>query len=141
MAGRMQAQVSFILHATEDPEKFFAAFKEYGLDKAGFESSSHAGHFDNPIMLWSASLGSGSDKFFKSIMQKIGMRQIQSILDNIEIYISDSALYLRLDRQEFVQGRLALSQNNPIRIRILLPTYGRTDPRAAYAGLLRSYDA
>jgi len=139
MASRVRAQVSFILHATEDPEKFFAAFKEYGLDRADFESSNHTGHFDNTIMLWSASPGPGSDKLVKSTIQKMNMQQIQSILDDIKIYVSDSALYLRFDRQEFVQGRLALSQSNPVKIRIILPTYGRTDPRVAYADLLRSY--
>jgi RNA binding exosome subunit len=139
MADRIDIDISVILHATEDPERFFAAFAEYGLARDDFEATHHAGHFENPITVISARLrGRAAAAFVGRMARRMEDEQFRTVLDGIEEAEPDGAFYMRLDRQGFVQGRPELEQGNPVRIRMLAHTYGRSDARDSYRRLLES---
>jgi RNA binding exosome subunit len=56
----------------------------------------------------------------------------------MDLFVSGSGIYLRFDRQEFVQGRLKLLQQSPVRIKIFTPVYRKVDLQSTYRELLES---
>lgn len=139
MATRLQVSIDLILHATEDPTKFFAAFAGYGLEEDDFTISYQTGHFDNPITIASAKI-SGRDavSFARSLLGRIPAGQFQEILAGLDLAASGAGMHLRLDRQEFVCGRVALNQQNPIKIKIFQPVYRKGEIQETYYKLLES---
>ena len=134
MPERTEIRIGVILHATEDPERFFAAFAAYGLSRDDFETSRQTGHFENPITVLSASIrGRAAWGFLTRLAQGMDGPVFEEALEEAGAAGPDGALYLRLDRQEFVQGRPGLSQASPVRIRVML--HGRRGA-GAYARLL-----
>lgn len=139
MANRITAEVSIILHATEDPEKFFSAFARYCLTREDFDVSHYRGHFGNRITVLGARIvDTVATKFIVSLVRRMRTEQIASVLDGIDDCARSSALYMRFDRQKFVSGGLELSQEGPVHIKLFKPLYRAGDARGAYAELLGS---
>ena len=140
MADRLDAGVDIILHATEDPAKFFAAIGEYGLREEDFSSATQEGHFGNPIRVVGARVsGRRAAAFVGRLIRRIPREQFEGLLDDLGISASSSGLYLRLDRQEFVRGRVVLHQQNPIRIKVFVPVYQKGMVLETYRRLLGSF--
>lgn len=52
MEKRLEVDIQVIVHATEDLEKIFLAFKEtFDVDKEEFSVQNVHGHYENPITL------------------------------------------------------------------------------------------
>ena len=140
MAAKLQVGIDLILHATEDPARLFAAFEEYGLEEDDFAVSDQTGHFDNPIAVASARLsGEAAVAFAKSLISRIPAEPFDEILDGLGLAASGAGMHIRLDRQEFVNGRLALRQQNPIKIKIFRPVYRKDEIQETYRSLLGSF--
>lgn len=131
-----------ILHATEDLQKFLKIFDEqYSIKQNNFVISNLKGHFDNPITMLSVEISEKDDvlKLVKKIVMHMTESQIQDILKDIETRISeDSTLYLRFDKQKFIEGTLEIQEkNSPIQIKISFPTYEKNKIYKTYSELLR----
>ncbi len=139
MADRLEVSIDVILHATEDSAKFFDAFEIYDLHKDDFTVSHQTGHFENPITVLSAKIARRqASRFVGRMVRRMKNGQFQEILEDMDLFVSGSGIYLRFDRQEFVQGRLKLLQQSPVRIKIFTPVYRKVDLQSTYRELLES---
>ena len=126
---KLEISIDVIIHATEDINKFFESFNEmFGLEKEEFLISHVSGHFDNPITTLSTKLSKKeASKFLDKFLEKISENQKNEIIDQIEERTENSTLYLRLDKQEFVQGRIKFNEREAIRLKIHTPIYNKKD--------------
>ncbi|MEM4391346.1 MAG: RNA-binding domain-containing protein [Candidatus Nitrosotenuis sp.] len=138
MEKRLEVDIQVIVHATEDPQKIFDAFKEtFGVDKEDFAVQSLKGHFENPIMLLRAKLKKKKAKsFVVALISSIPKAEIDSIVGDLESRCDDSALFLRISKQSLVQNKVALSDNDPVRLRIFSPIYSQRDVVKTYSEIL-----
>lgn len=139
MATKMEVTINVIIHATEDPSKFFDVFEEmFGLKKEEFTVQNVTGHFDNPITLLDAKISKKQAvNFVKILVSKIPPDQIEHILETIEERLDNSNFHLRLDKEEFVSGKIAIQEKNSIKIKIYTPVYKKTEIVKTYSNLLK----
>ncbi len=140
MASKIEVTIDVIIHATEDPSKFFDAFEEiFGLKQEEFTIQHLTGHFDNPITLLDAKISKKkAAEFVKTLVSKISPDQIDYILESIDERLENSTLYLRLDKEEFVNGNFAIQEKNSIKLKIYTPIYKKTEIVKTYSNLLKS---
>ncbi|MGD8299783.1 MAG: RNA-binding domain-containing protein [Nitrosopumilaceae archaeon] len=126
---KLEVTIDVIVHATEDIEKFYESFNEmFGLEKEVFSISHVSGHFDNPITTISAKLSKKeASKFLEKFLENITETQKNEIINQIEERTENSKMYLRLDKQEFVQGKIKFSEREAIRLKIHTPIYNKKD--------------
>lgn len=138
MAHKIEVTIDVIIHATEDPSKFFDVFEEmFGLKKEEFSVQNVKGHFDNPITLLNAKISKKQAvDFVKSLLSKMSPDQIDYILETIEERLENSNLYLRLDKEEFVNGKLVIQEKNSVKLKIYTPVYKKTEIVKTYSNLL-----
>ena len=117
------AKISTITHATEDPGKVSQAMRNLSLGETslGFTMSRAKGHHGNEITTSALTIrnAKNAEIFLKNIWSGL------SRLDRTEVYSSlasriDSTgtLFLRMDKQEALKGRVRLLDIDPIRIEI-----------------------
>jgi len=126
-------EVSAISHATEDPERVYSALRNVASEeiaKKAWISRQHLkGHHGNPIVTLIMKIR-GTD-LMESFIQRLasrlsdGDKQILSVEFRKHVD-TDGNLYMRLDKQAALLGRLSLKQEDPIRIRMKLETRPRT---------------
>ena len=140
MATRIEVTIDVIIHATEDISKFFDVFEEmFGLKEEEFSQQNLTGHFDNPITLLNAKISKKSaDNFIKTLVSKISKDQIEEIIENIEERLENSNLHLRLDKEEFVNGKFVIEEKNSVKLKIYTPIYKKTETVKTYTNLLKS---
>ncbi|MFB5597519.1 MAG: RNA-binding domain-containing protein [Nitrosopumilaceae archaeon] len=140
MAIKIQVTIDVIIHATEDVSKIFDAFKEmFDLKKEEFSIQNLMGHFDNPIILLNAKISKKqASNFVKTLVSKMSSNQIECILESIDERLENSGLYLRLDKEEFVNGNLAIQEKNSVKLKIYTPIYKKTEVVKTYSNLLKS---
>lgn len=126
---KLEVSTDVIVHATEDIEKFYESFNEmFGLEKEAFSIAHVSGHFDNPITTLSAKLSKkDASKFLDKFLEKISESQKNEIIDQIEERTENSTMYLRLDKQDFVQGKIKFNEKEAIRLKIHIPIYNKKD--------------
>jgi RNA binding exosome subunit len=139
MEKRLEVDIQVIVHATEDQQKIFDAFKEtFGVDEGDFVVQSLEGHFENPITLLRAKLKKKKARsFVVALTSSIPKAEIDSIVGDLENRCDDSALFLRISKQSLVQNRVALSDNDPVRLRIFSPIYSQRDVVKTYSEILK----
>jgi RNA binding exosome subunit len=139
MATTIEVTIDVIIHATEDASKFFDVFEEmFGLKKDEFSIQNLTGHFDNPITLLNAKISKKqAANFVKILISKISPGQIDDIIENIEERLENSNLHLRLDKEEFVNGDLAIQEKNSVKLKIYTPIYKKTETVKTYSNLLK----
>jgi RNA binding exosome subunit len=122
-------KISTITHATEDPEKVARAIRNLSLGgtSLGFTMTRAKGHHGNEIATSVLVIRNAKDAeiFLKNTWS--GLSQ----LDRTEIYSSlasriDSTgtMFLRINKQEALKGRIRLENTDPVKIEILF----RTEP-------------
>lgn len=126
---KLEVSIDVIIHATEDINKFFESFNEmFGLEKEDFIISHVSGHFDNPIVTLSIKLSKKeASKFLDKFLEEISENQKNEIIDQIEERTEHSTMYLRLDKQEFVNGKIKFNEREAIRLKIHTPIYNKKD--------------
>lgn len=126
-------EVSAISHATEDPERVYSALRNVASEeiakRALFSRQDLKGHHGNPIVTIIMKIR-GTDlmeSFVHGLASRLsdGDKQLLSVEFRKHID-TDGNLYMRLDKQAALFGRLSLKQEDPIRIRMKFETRRRT---------------
>jgi len=116
--------VRFCAHATEDVEKVVMAVQNIlpseHMEDISFKRSNLEGHYGNPITFFAARI---KDKeTVRALVENLSVNL--SSLDKEELgreinrYVEKGNLYIRLDKQAALQGKIKLVTSDPIRIRI-----------------------
>jgi RNA binding exosome subunit len=128
-ARAVSAKISTIRHATEDAEKVAQAIRNLSLGETslGFTMNRAKGHHGNEIITFVLMIRNAkhTEIFLKNIWTGL------SRLDRTEVYSSlasriDSSgtMFLRLDKQEALKGRIHIENTDPVKIEISF----RTEP-------------
>lgn len=117
------AEISFIIHATEDEEKVLEnVMKKLSIPKEIFKVRKMEGHFGNPIHLYYAKLsGNNAENFAKQLF--LSLNNIDKNLMKLELwkYVDEhGSLYLRIDKQTLFEdkGKLRLAQEDAVRVKL-----------------------
>jgi RNA binding exosome subunit len=114
------AEISVVLHSTEDEGKVLKAIEEILLvPSTRFSRSFSEGHYKNRIVLQRAILSSKEAALLArrmiSLLNSADREHLSRLVDD---YADERGnLYIRLDKQRICQGRVSLSENDAIRIR------------------------
>lgn len=140
MEKRLEVDIQVIVHATEDLEKIFLAFKEtFGVDKEEFSVQNVHGHYENPITLLFCKLKKKkSTNFVKTLVSSISKEEVDAIIGDLENRCDDSALYLRISKQSLVQGIITLADQDPVKLKIYTPIYTQKDLIKTYSEILNN---
>jgi RNA binding exosome subunit len=115
-----EAQVSLVIHATEDGGKVLQAIQEVLLVPAErFSNSPSEGHYKNRIALLRAILSSQeAAKLARRIISLLNSTDRDQLSSLLHEYSDEKGnLYIRLDKQRICQGRVSLSNTDAIKIR------------------------
>ena len=105
---------------------------------ADFTQEKIVGHYGNTILLFKAQLTKKrAEEFIRVLVSKISKTHLDGVLNNIETYLEDSSLFLRIGKSELVGNVITLQQNNAIKIKIKVPIYKKDDITRTYEELLR----
>ncbi len=138
MANHLEVTVEFIVHATEDSKKILEPINElFGIKEAEFIHDRLLGHFGNPILLMKVKLQKKrAEEFIKKLISKISKSQLDSFLNEIEMYFEDSSLFFRISKMDLINKSINLKQNDALKIRISTPVYKKDDFVKTYLQLL-----
>jgi RNA binding exosome subunit len=138
MERKLEVDIQVIVHATEDLEKVFSAFKDvFGVDREEFSVQNLTGHYENPITLLSCKLKKKIAKSFaKILVSKIPKEELDLIVDDLENRCDESALHLRISKQSLVLGKISLANEDPVKLRIYTPIYTQKDLIKTYSEIL-----
>ncbi|MFB5603573.1 MAG: RNA-binding domain-containing protein [Candidatus Nitrosomaritimum aestuariumsis] len=127
--AKLEVTIDVIIHATEDIEKFYEGFSEmFELEKDIFSVSQVIGHFDNPIITIRAKITKKEALgFLAKFLEKISENQKNEIIEHIEERTENSTLYIRFDKQMFIQGKIEFREKEAIRLKIHTPVYNKKD--------------
>ncbi|MBI2127291.1 MAG: hypothetical protein HYU02_08295 [Thaumarchaeota archaeon] len=134
-------EVSYFLHATEDYDRVIATIaKALHIQPESFTSSDAQGHYGNPIKIVRAHLvGKEVGDFVRMLFGSLSSIQKQEMLTDIDRSLNGHGdLFIRLDKQVLLSGKLVQSDIDPVRIKIKLRfNFGRDSILEAYQALLR----
>jgi RNA binding exosome subunit len=83
------------------------------------------GHYGNTITTVSASLRKGeASGTLDRLREALPHSDLDYIRETLPSRTDGSTLYLRLDKQEMVSGRVRLSDSGTVRVRVTAPAYG-----------------
>jgi hypothetical protein len=138
MEKRLEVDIQVIVHATEDLEKIFAAFREtFDVDREEFAMQNLTGHFENPIIFLHSRIKKKKAQFFvKKLVSSMPREQVNTIIEDLENRYDDSTLYLRISKQSLVKGEISLSDKEPVKIKIFTPIYKQADLERTFTTLL-----
>ena len=126
---KLEITIDVIVHATEDLAKFFEFFNEmFELKEEEFSISNVMGHFENPITILRAKITKKpAREFLQKFIEILTEKQKTEIKQEIEERTENSTLHIRLDKQEFIQGRISFIEKEAIRLKIHTPIYNKKD--------------
>jgi RNA binding exosome subunit len=134
-------EVSYFLHATEDYDRVITAIaKVLHIQSESFTSSEAQGHYGNPIKVVRAHLiGKEAVDFVRVLFESFSSVQKQEMFANIDRSLNEHGdLFIRLDKQRLLSGKLVSSDIDPVRIKIKLRfNIGRDSILQAYQALLK----
>ncbi len=134
-------EVSYFLHATEDYDRVIATIaKAMHIQPESFMSSDAQGHYGNPIEIVRAHLvGKEVSDFVRVLFESFSSVQKQEMLTDIDRSLNEHGdLFIRLDKQMLLSGKLVQSDIDPVRIKIKLRfNFGRDLVLQAYQDLLK----
>jgi hypothetical protein len=138
MEKRLEVDIQVIIHATEDIDRIFGAFKQvFDVDQEEFSSQTVQGHFENPIILLSCKLKKKKSKnFVKTLISKIPRGELKLIVDDLQNRCDGSALHLRISKQSLVKGKVELADIDPVKLKIYTPVYTQKDLAKTYSEIL-----
>ena len=113
-------EVSYFLHCTEDAKKVNSAVAELVAPGARMEEEGMVGHFGNPIVAVTLRLhGDDALVSLQGLVARLPRPLRVELAKEIDKHVDEhSALYLRLDKQELVQGRVKAGSVDVVRIRV-----------------------
>lgn len=114
------ADVSIIIHATEDENKILDAIGSIlSIDTDKFRHMESTGHWRNRISLLTGNLESDeANRLAQKILSSLSSAEREQFSNSSHSLIDEKGnLYLRLDKQRICQGRISLSESDSIRIK------------------------
>lgn len=125
--------IRFSTHATEDPEKVKQAVRnllpEKWVEEIVFGERSLRGHYRNPITLCETRITKRQmiEDLLKKLSADLSSFDKQTILEESDLFIDRSSLYLRFDKQSALKNTLKLKNADPIRMRIRFKSQSQTN--------------
>jgi RNA binding exosome subunit len=115
----LSAEISTIVHATEEKEKLVERVKTtLGLPDTDFAVNRAEGHWGNEIFLLAASIGKDEAiSLYLRIRSSMNDGYQGQLLDFDELRDEKGNLFIRLDKQKLCQGMISVSEADPVRIR------------------------
>ena len=140
MVRKINLKIEVIVHATEDYQKISdCLFDMFEIESNEITKKEFLGHFGNPILMLHIQMKNGrAEELIKKLISTISQDNIKSLLADIEERISDSTLYLRFSKQNFVKKTLTFQEKDPVRIIIFTPIYIKKNIVKTYKNLLES---
>lgn len=129
--------ISFFVHATEDPEKVLKAvencFPSMTLSEIQFARNSLSGHYKNPITFFETRIKDRD--LIKAIITdlsiKIEQKDKELLLSERDKYVGeDGSLYIRADKQSVYNNILRICSADPIHIKIRLSVSSKNPQEA-----------
>jgi len=126
---KLEVSIDVIVHATENLAKFYESFNEmFELEEKEFSISNVTGHFENPITILKVKVTKKpAREFLGKFLKILSEEQKMEIKQEIEERTEDSTLHIRLDKQEFIRGKLSFIEKEAIRLKIHTPIYNKKD--------------
>lgn len=121
MKGPIQSvEVTYLIHATEDPKKLGAAVGRLLAVDSEPELEHLEGHFGNEITKARLHLtGEDAAKALENTIAMMPRSMKKEVSDHIASFLDEhSALFLRLDKQRLVSGTLALGSGDSVRVKV-----------------------
>ena len=112
-------EVSYILHATEDPEKVGSAVARMIHTEALPEAQDLVGHFGNSITMVTLHLnGDDATEAFLALASRLPRELRSELIGGMDLYLDEhSSFFIRLDKQKLVGGKLAMGTRDAVRIK------------------------
>ena len=113
-------EITYFIQATEDLEKVSkTVIEKFGLP-TDEEREQLSGHFGNTIIRVILNLsGKAATSAFGKLVAFLGSDRTRELLRDMELATDDhGALYIRLDKQDFLRGRAVFGATDPLRIRV-----------------------
>lgn len=139
MTKQLEVTAEIIFHATEDSRKIFEPiFELFQIKEDEFSQERILGHYGNPILLVKTTLiKKRAEDFVKNLVSRVSKSQMNDLLDNIDMHFEDSAMFLRVGKNDLVRGAISLQQNNAVKIKIKMPIYKKDELTKTYMELLK----
>ena len=116
--------IRFFAHATEDLDKVVEAVQrvlpsDY-MEDIVFKKRNLRGHYGNPITLFEAKIKNKEiiRVLVENLSSHLSELDKETLRREIHLHVEKGSLYIRLDKQAALQGKLKLCTSDPIRIRI-----------------------
>lgn len=116
--------VSFFVHATEDPEKVLKAAQNMvstiSAENICFRKSKLKGEYGNPIIYFKTRIR--EEKVLNSILRYISselpLPDKEELSRDLTRHLERGSLYMRFDKQVAFKGNLRFCKEDPIHVRI-----------------------
>ncbi|HEY7110396.1 MAG TPA: RNA-binding domain-containing protein [Nitrososphaeraceae archaeon] len=140
--GIDSASVSVVLHATEDYEKVkFNIIKVFNLTSNRFEESFTRGHWGNEICLLNLRVDhKEAGQLIRKINDMLNKNDKVNLLNLLDHFVDEkNNLHLRIDKQRLCEGKIALSDQDSIKIKFKpIKTFKPRGKFSTYRDLLLS---
>ena len=140
MVRKISLKIEVIVHATEDYQKIHDSLCDvFEIEPSEITKKEFLGHFGNPILMLHIQMkNKRAEELIKKLISAISEKNVKDLLAGINERISDSTLYLRFSKQNFVKNTLTFQEKDPVRIMIFTPVYIKKNIVKAYRELLES---
>ncbi len=140
MVTKINLKIEIIVHATEDYQKMSDSLCDmFEIESSEITKKEFLGHFGNPILMLHIQMkNKRAEGLIKKLISTISRDDVKDLLAGIDERISDSTLYLRFSKQNFVKKTLTFQEKDPVRIMIFTPVYIKKNVVKTYKKLLES---
>ena len=140
MVTKRNLKIEIIVHATEDYQKISDSLCDmFEIESSEITKKEFSGHFGNPILMLHIQMkNKRAEGLIKKLISTISRDDVKDLLAGMDERISDSTLYLRFSKQNFVKKTLTFQEKDPVRIMIFTPVYIKKNVVKTYKKLLES---
>ena len=140
MVTKIYLKIEIIVHATEDYQKMSDSLCDmFEIESSEITKKEFLGHFGNPILMLHIQMkNKRAEGLIKKLISTISRDDVKDLLAGMDERISDSTLYLRFSKQNFVKKTLTFQEKDPVRIMIFTPVYIKKNVVKTYKKLLES---
>jgi len=140
MVTKINLKIEIIVHATEDSQKISDSLCDiFEIESSEITKKEFLGHFGNPILMLHIQMkNKRAEGLIKKLISTISRDDVKDLLAGMDERISDSTLYLRFSKQNFVKKTLTFQEKDPVRIMIFTPVYIKKNVVKTYKKLLES---
>ena len=140
MVTKINLKIEIIVHATEDYQKISDSLcVMFEIESSEITKKEFLGHFGNPILMLHIQMkNKRAEGLIKKLISTISRDDVKDLLAGMDERISDSTLYLRFSKQNFVKKTLTFQEKDPVRIMIFTPVYIKKNVVKTYKKLLES---